>query len=78
MSPLDVSIHPVHRAWQLIQPHVRRTPVIELPIGSLGLVNPLAVKLEALQYSGSFKGRGAFHKLLSIEPLRPICCCKTR
>jgi threonine dehydratase len=57
----------VEAAWSLIRPHVRRTPVIELPAGSLGLETPLALKLESLQVSGTFKGRGAFHKLLASK-----------
>jgi threonine dehydratase len=57
----------VEAAWSLIRPHVRRTPVLELPAGSLGLATPLALKLESLQVSGTFKGRGAFHKLLASE-----------
>lgn len=57
----------VEAAWGLIRPHVRRTPVIELPAGSLGVAAPLALKLESLQLSGSFKGRGAFHKLLASK-----------
>jgi threonine dehydratase len=55
----------VEAAWSLILPHVRRTPVIELRAGALGVSAPLALKLESLQVSGSFKGRGAFHKLLA-------------
>jgi threonine dehydratase len=55
----------VEAAWRLIQPHVRRTPALELPAGSLGVRAPVALKLESLQVSGSFKGRGAFHKLLA-------------
>jgi threonine dehydratase len=55
----------VEAAWGVIRRHVRRTPVIELPAGSLGIAAPLALKLESLQVSGTFKGRGAFHKLLS-------------
>jgi len=55
----------VEAAWGRIKNHVRRTPVIELPAGALGLGHPLAVKLEQLQVSGTFKGRGAFHKLVS-------------
>lgn len=55
----------VEAAWRLIEPHIRRTPTIELVAGSLGYAGPLALKLESLQVSGSFKGRGAFHKLLS-------------
>jgi threonine dehydratase len=57
----------VEAAWSLIRPHVRRTPVIELPAGTLGVAQPFAVKLEQLQVSGTFKGRGAFHKLLSSK-----------
>ncbi|CAN5919535.1 threonine/serine dehydratase [soil metagenome] len=57
----------VEAAWRLIQPHVRRTPVIELAAGSLGVRAPVALKLESLQVSGSFKGRGAFHKLLASK-----------
>ena len=55
----------VEAAWGRIKNHVRRTPVIELPASALGLGHPLAVKLEQLQVSGTFKGRGAFHKLVS-------------
>ena len=57
----------VEAAWSLIRPYVRRTPALELPEGSLGLRLPLALKLESLQVSGSFKGRGAFHKLLASK-----------
>lgn len=57
----------VEAAWGLIRPHVRRTPVIELVAGALGIASPLALKLESLQVSGSFKGRGAFHKLLASK-----------
>jgi len=62
-----ISRKDVEAAWSLIRPHVRRTPVIELPTGSLGLAAPLALKLESLQVSGTFKGRGAFHKLLASK-----------
>jgi threonine dehydratase len=57
----------VEAAWRLIRPHVRRTPAIELSAGALGVAAPLALKLESLQLSGSFKGRGAFHKLLASK-----------
>jgi threonine dehydratase len=54
----------VEAAWARIRPHVRRTPVLELPAGAFGAAVPLSLKLEQFQVSGSFKGRGAFHKLL--------------
>ncbi len=57
----------VEAAWQLIRPHIRRTPVVEVPTGVLGTRAPLALKLESLQVGGSFKGRGAFHKLLASK-----------
>ncbi len=60
-----ISRKEVEAAWGLIRPHVRRTPVLELSPGAFGIAVPLALKLEALQVSGSFKGRGAFHKLLA-------------
>jgi threonine dehydratase len=60
-----ISRKDVEAAWSLIRPHVRRTPAIELPEGSLGHRQPMALKLESLQVSGTFKGRGAFHKLLA-------------
>ncbi len=62
-----ISRKEVEAAWGLIRPHVRRTPVLELGPGSFGIAAPLALKLEALQVSGSFKGRGAFHKLLASK-----------
>lgn len=57
----------VEAAWRLVRPHVRRTPVLELPGGTFGVAAALALKLESLQLSGSFKARGAFHKLLASQ-----------
>lgn len=59
-----ISREHVEAAWSRLRPHVRRTPALELTTGALGLAMPVALKLESLQVSGSFKGRGAFHKLL--------------
>jgi threonine dehydratase len=47
-----------------IAPWVRRTPVVTLAAGSLGVDVPLVLKLESMQRAGSFKARGAFTKLL--------------
>lgn len=52
----------------LIRPHIRRTPVVEVNGADFGLsAMPLALKLELLQHSGSFKARGAFTNLLTRE-----------
>ena len=44
-----------------IAPYVRKTPVIEVAIE--GVARPVTLKLEMLQYAGSFKARGAFANL---------------
>ncbi len=46
---------------------VRRTPVLRVGAGTFGLDRPLALKLELLQHTGSFKPRGAFNRILSNE-----------
>ncbi len=47
-----------------IRERIRRTPVLELNGTELGLrACPIALKLECLQHSGSFKARGAFASL---------------
>ncbi len=53
-------------AYQLIRPHIRRTPTVEITGADFGLdsIN-LVLKLELLQHSGSFKARGAFTNLLT-------------
>jgi len=71
---LDAAITPdrITETERLIRPHVRHTPVIEIDLADFGLApRPLALKLECLQHSGSFKARGAFANLLtrSIPPL---------
>ncbi|HTZ35514.1 MAG TPA: threonine/serine dehydratase [Stellaceae bacterium] len=51
---------------RLIRPHIRRTPTITVEAGDFGLDGgPLVFKLEFLQYTGSFKPRGAFANLLT-------------
>jgi threonine dehydratase len=52
-------------AHRLIAGHVRRTPVMTIAGDELGLApDPLALKLELFQHTGSFKPRGAFANLL--------------
>jgi threonine dehydratase len=57
----------IRAAYARIRPHVRRTPVIRANAGDFGvpLDRPLALKLEFLQHTGTFKPRGAFNNLLS-------------
>ena len=52
----------------LIRPHIRRTPLLETDAAEFGLDSfPIALKLEQLQHSGSFKARGAFANLLTRQ-----------
>jgi threonine dehydratase len=72
--PLDTSITPqrIAETERLIRPHVRHTPILRVDLADFGgKPNPVALKLECLQYSGSFKARGAFANLLA----RPIPAC---
>jgi threonine dehydratase len=53
-----------------IRPHIRHTPVLAVDLadfgaGFQGSAQPVDLKLEFLQHSGSFKARGAFANLLT-------------
>lgn len=59
----------IAKNYQLIQSHVRCTPVIEVVAEDLELSgSAITFKLEFLQHTGSFKARGAFTNLLT----RPV------
>ena len=57
----------IRAAYARIKPHVRRTPVLRIDADDFGVTlrHPLALKLEFLQHTGTFKPRGAFNNLLS-------------
>jgi threonine dehydratase len=65
----DPSISPdqIRAAYQTIEPHIRRTPIVEVDAADFGIdaASPLVLKLELLQHAGSFKARGAFTSLLT-------------
>lgn len=50
----------ISEAGARIAAHVRRTPVMQVELGGV----PIALKLEQMQHTGSFKARGAFNTLL--------------
>ncbi|MGZ6142153.1 MAG: threonine/serine dehydratase [Myxococcales bacterium] len=60
----------IERTWATLKEHVRETPVVRVDPPSVGLSGgyELWLKLEFLQYSGSFKARGAFANLLLRKP----------
>lgn len=66
LSTGDPGPERITRAYELIRPHIRQTPVMEVDAADFGLpAHVLALKLELLQHGGSFKARGAFTNLLT-------------
>jgi threonine dehydratase len=66
--PAEPSISPalIARTEQLIRPFIRRTPWLRVDMADFGgPPQPVALKLELLQHTGSFKVRGAFANLLA-------------
>lgn len=57
----------IEAAAQRIAGHARITPVMRLGTGAFGSDADISLKLECLQHAGSFKTRGAFNNLLSLE-----------
>ena len=55
----------VSAAYQRVKPYVLRTPVVTL--SGLDLPFSVEAKLEHLQHAGSFKARGAFNSLSSMQ-----------
>ncbi len=52
-------------AEQLIRPHIRKTPIMEMDGSEIGIDSiRVILKLELFQHSGSFKPRGAFANML--------------
>jgi threonine dehydratase len=61
-----ISADQIRSTYDLLTPHIRYTPVIDVEGLDLGLnLRSLTLKLESLQHAGSFKSRGAFTNLLT-------------
>ena len=58
-----VNSEQIGAAWDKIRRHVVRTPVMQTDVFGLSL----AIKLEHMQHTGSFKVRGAMNSLLSMN-----------
>ena len=69
MDKAAITREAIAATYELIRPHVRRTPLIEVDAADFALSGrPIVFKLELLQHAGSFKPRGALASLLS----RPV------
>src|SRR6202166_4208958 len=61
-----ISANQIQSTYQIIKPHIRRTPIVEVDGADFGIkTGRLTLKLESLQHAGSFKSRGAFTNLLT-------------
>src|ERR687889_1534506 len=63
-----LSVDDIRAAARTITGHVERTPTVASPGMRALLGVPVALKLELLQRSGSFKPRGVAAKLLGLSP----------
>jgi threonine dehydratase len=67
MSKEDiVNVSDIYMARKRIAPYIRKTPLVESPYLSETTGSKVMLKLENLQFTGSFKPRGAANKLLSL------------
>jgi threonine dehydratase len=64
-EPLAASRASIAATHRRIAPAIRRTPVIDVVVA--GIAAPVTLKLELLQYTGSFKPRGAFANLIGAD-----------
>ena len=58
-----VNSEKISAAWEKIRSHVVRTPIMQTDVFGPSL----ALKLEHMQHTGSFKARGAMNSLLSMD-----------
>lgn len=65
---MPLTLQDIEQARLRIAGAVRRTPVIEAAPAKAGLPGRVALKLECLQVTGSFKPRGALNALRSLPP----------
>ncbi len=66
LTGLDIG--EIRAAAERIAGHVHRTPVLSSPAIDARVAGSVFAKAEALQRGGSFKVRGAFNRLLLLDP----------
>ena len=64
-TPDQVNRNCIAAAGERIRPWIRRTPVVDVTVPSIE--EPVTLKLETLQHTGSFKARGAFSNLVGAD-----------
>ncbi len=66
-AQMEINAADIAEAARRLTGYIRETPLFELEANALGSTAKIFLKLEQLQYSGSFKVRGAFNTLLSSD-----------
>ncbi|MGI8459678.1 MAG: threonine ammonia-lyase [Propionibacteriaceae bacterium] len=66
VSDDPVSLPSILAAAELIRPYLLRTPTLPMRRLTEVLGLPVSAKFELLQYTGAFKARGAFHRMLRL------------
>ncbi|HZI39213.1 MAG TPA: pyridoxal-phosphate dependent enzyme, partial [Acidimicrobiia bacterium] len=67
-TPPLVTLDDIEAARRLLAPVVRHTPVESSEHLSALAGRPLLLKAEYLQRTGSFKIRGAYHRIARLDP----------
>lgn len=65
--PLPISLSDIQQAAERLEGHAVRTPLLECDALNALCGGRVLIKAEVLQRTGSFKFRGAFNKLLSLD-----------
>jgi len=68
-----VSAEDVDSAYERIGTHIRHTPLCSSLLLNRALGFDLSVKAEVLQFSGSFKFRGASNRIRALKKAQPEC-----
>ena len=67
MEPSVNAQERIKSANKLISARILRTPILKIAKDDIGIGQPVVLKLEYLQHSGSFKARGALHSLMKLD-----------
>lgn len=68
MDPtMEITLQDIYQAHERIKKVITRTPIIDSTCLQTSTIASVELKLESMQITGSFKLRGATHKILSLS-----------
>lgn len=71
---MDITSHSIAAAAERLRPHIRRTPCLSVEVPTPHSIQPVVLKLESMQVTGSFKVRGATNSLLRSGAPEVVAC----